>query len=543
MKPFNDRELRTAIEVALKKHELESHLAERERWFATTLRSIGDAVIAADANETVTFLNPVAEKLTGWKHHEAVGRKLAEVFCVVDPAGRPIEQPLRLALRDMFAVQLPTETGLVPRDGRSISIDDNATPIIDEHGKVLGGVVVFRDITERKKLEARLAQSERVASLGTMAAGMAHEINNPLAYVITNVALVTEGLEGIVGRCASPSDLTDQASEVLSMLREFQESLRDANEGAERVRRIVHDIKKFVRAEDVTRASLDLPHVLDSAAKLTAHAVRHHARLVKDYGTTPYIEANEGQLTQVFTNLLINAAQAIGDGATDHHAIRITTRTDAGGRAVVEIRDTGCGIARELLPRIFEPFYTTKSVGAGMGLGLSIVHSTVTAIGGEVTVDSQLGKGTVFRLAFPPAASVMPEAERSHDIAVAHRRGKVLVVDDEPAVARSIERVLRSQHDVVVAAEGRDALARIARGERFDVIFCDMMMPNMSGIDVHQALATAEPDQAKRLIFMTGGAFTPATQLFLDTVANVTITKPFAAAAIRKLVADYVSEG
>lgn len=194
LKPFTDRELRTAIEVALHRHALEVRIATRERWFSTTLRSIGDAVIATDERETVTFLNAVAERLTGWGQ-EALGRPLSEVFVLVDPEGNSVPSPVAAALAGSVSVELPPNTGLVVKTGRQISVDDSASPIIDEKGHVLGGVVVFRDITERRQLEARVARTERLASLGTMAAGVAHEINNPLTYVTANIELSSEGLQ------------------------------------------------------------------------------------------------------------------------------------------------------------------------------------------------------------------------------------------------------------------------------------------------------------------------------------------------------------
>jgi two-component system cell cycle sensor histidine kinase/response regulator CckA len=404
LKPFEDRELRIAIEVALRKHELEARLAERERWFATTLESIGDAVIAIDPHDVITFLNPVAEKVTGWGRAEAEGKKLADVLRLVDDKGRLVD--LARDPRKGFAAAVPTHAGLVARSGANIPVDNMASPIVDAKGNVLGQVVVFRDLTDRRHLEQRLAVSERMAAVGTMAAGMSHEINNPLTYVLTNVDFgieVTEELaRGLARAKAGHSAELDGLSRTVA---ELHAALVDAHEGAERVRKIVHDLKKFVRVDDQQVTLLDLSAVLDSAIKMTAHQVRHHAQLRKEYGTTPFVAASEGPLVQLFTNLLVNAAQAIAGGKAETELIRVVTYTDDSGRAVAEVHDTGTGITKEHLRRLFDPFFTTKPVGAGMGLGLSISHAVVVALGGEITVDSEVGRGSVFRVTLPAATA------------------------------------------------------------------------------------------------------------------------------------------
>ncbi len=543
LKPFSDRELRTAIEVALHKHQLESHLAERERWFATTLRSIGDAVIATDPKESITFMNAAAETLTGWQNGEAIGRSLGDVFRLVDPEGKPVQSPIRLALQQSFAVQLPAETELVVRSGGQVAVDDSAAPITDEKGTVLGGVVVFRDVTERKKLERRLAQSERLASLGTMVAGMGHEINNPLAAVMGNLAFAIDAVEVLAQRLGTLHALPPEDAIVLDAIRratEVNEALVDANDAADRIRRIVVDLRNFTKVEGNSRQLLDLPNVLDAAAKMTLNAIRHHAKLVKEYGTTPYVDANEGQLAQVFTNLLVNAAQAIPDGQAEHHEIRLITYTDGSGRAVAEVRDTGAGIPPEVLKRIFDPFFTTKRVGAGMGLGLAISQTIITTLGGEITVESNPGEGTVFRVAIPAAKSrtiPIPAPRPDH---VPSRRGNLLVVDDEIAVGESLERILRKFHDVTIVSSGQKAIEAIAAVGGFDAIFCDLMMPNMSGMDFFDQLLKANPEQARRVVFMTGGAFTPRAKEFLEQSENVHILKPFTAETVRSIAKDFV---
>ena len=536
LKPFNERDLRTTIEVALRKHELELKLAASERWFSTTLDSIGDAVIATDAQECVAYMNPVAEQLTGWKEEDAKGRKIIDVFKLVGPDGVPLESAVGRAIRQGFRLELPPHSQLVSKQGSTTNVNDSAAPIVDDRGRVLGGVAVFRDVTEHKRLEQRIAVSERLAAIGTLTAGVAHEINNPLSASLANVEFALERLTWLRSEIATHG--FQGAS--MAVFEEVTGALFDAERAGQRVRTIVQDLKRFARIEQADRTILDLPNVLDVAIKLTEHQVRHVARVSRQYGTTPLIDANEGQLVQVVVNLIVNAAQAIGEGDPRSKHIIISTRTDDAGRAEFVVRDNGPGIAKQDLAKIFDPFFTTRPIGKGTGLGLSICHSLVTSLNGELSVESELGAGALFKIALPPAsAKAAPPKPPSLAPATA-RRGRVLCIDDEQAVLRTVTRVLTEQHDVVAVTRAADALSHVARGEKFDIIFCDLMMPEMTGVDFFHTIKTANPALAERIVFLTGGAFSEAAEAFLESCANLVVLKPFKVLELRRVVADYV---
>jgi CheY-like chemotaxis protein len=267
--------------------------------------------------------------------------------------------------------------------------------------------------------------------------------------------------------------------------------------------------------------------------------VRHRARLIKDYQKVPLVDANESRLGQVFLNLLVNAAQAIEEGNASRNEIRVRTYVDAQGWVVVSIADTGTGIPENLRARLFTPFVTTKPAGVGTGLGLSICHRIVSSLGGRIVVDSEVGKGSEFKVFLPQAKpdSVVPEPASSPPT-VARRRARVLVVDDEPLITKVVRRTLGREHDVEALNSAEEALVRIRSGERFDVILCDLMMPQVTGMDFHAELLRTFPEQAGRMVFLSGGAFTKRARDFLESVQNHRVEKPVDAQGLKALIND-----
>jgi CheY-like chemotaxis protein len=239
--------------------------------------------------------------------------------------------------------------------------------------------------------------------------------------------------------------------------------------------------------------------------------------------------------------LVMNATQAIVEGHAEHNEIRVSTSTDPSGRAIIEIADTGPGMSPAVLEQVFTPFFTTKAVGVGTGLGLSICRGIIVGFGGSISVTSELGKGTTFRISLLPASlRVSEESPPVPPPATALRRGRVLIVDDEPTVAKAMLRVLSSDHEVVALGSAEEALERTLAGERFDVIICDLMMPQMTGMDLHAEFARVAPEQADRMIFLTGGAFTSRARAFLAEVSNIRLDKPFDVFQLQTLINDSI---
>jgi signal transduction histidine kinase len=384
----------------------------------------------------------------------------------------------------------------------------------------------LREVELRKRqriAQEQLMVSDRMASIGMLAAGVAHEINNPLAAVISNLELAAsmlddhERLEG------------DVRSEVCEML-------ADARSAADRVKHIIRDLKIFSRHEDTHDAAVDVRAMLESTLRMAWTEIRHRARLEKAYGETPPVRGTESRLGQVFLNLIVNAAQAIPEGNAARNTIRIVTGMDD-ERVFVEVTDTGSGMSEETVRHLFTPFFTTKPQGVGTGLGLSIAHRIVTGLGGELRVDTALGRGTTFRVILPVADQTTTEAPGQSPTPQA-RRGRILVVDDELVVLTSLRRLLSRDHEVDIASGASEALRKLADGNRYDVILCDLMMPQVTGMELHEHVQQHHGEQAERIIFLTGGAFTPSARQFLDRVPNQWIEKPFDVQQLRAMIKD-----
>jgi signal transduction histidine kinase len=408
--------------------------------------------------------------------------------------------------------------------------------------------------SEHRELQARLAQTDRLTSLGTLAAGVAHEINNPLAYVLLNLGYVSEELPRILKPARSGARPASEGSdESRSSADEVVLAIEHARNGAERIRDIVRGLKTFSRPENESRIPLDVAQVLESTLAMVANEIRHRARLVKDLAPGCEVVANEARLGQVFLNLLVNAVQALPDDRVTTNEIRIAV-TSAGSsgaddeRIIVEVHDNGVGIAPQVRGRIFEPFFTTKPVGIGTGLGLAICHGIVTSLGGTLTFESEVGKGTTFRVELPAASRSigLAAAERaavarpSPTPKVAKTSPRILVIDDEPIVCCSLERLLSKEGEVIAVASARQALGLIEAGERFEFVLCDLMLPEMDAPAFYDAVSRIDPSQVDRMAFMTGGVFTVRARDFLSRVPNPRLGKPFDVEALLSLVRERV---
>ena len=395
------------------------------------------------------------------------------------------------------------------------------SPVRDRQGGVIGGVGLVEDNTDRVLLQARLLTADRMVSVGTLAAGVAHEINNPLSYVLANIDGVRRKklpalrrvFEGFCGREDDAS--SRELAEAATNLDEIEEMLRIARDGADRVRAIVGDLKTFSRGDDASRAPVDVRRVLDVATNIAWNEIRQRAQFVKSFSEVPLVLANDARLGQVFLNLLLNAVQAL-EGTVGDAIIGVRVFTDDHGRAAVEVSDSGSGVSAEAQPRVFDPFFTTKD--GGTGLGLWIAQSIVSGLGGQINLlagkqipdaDGPSLYATVFRVTLPPVVSEQDPGARTP-------RRRVLVVDDALDITNPTWNALADEHDVVVASSGALGLSLCQRDGGFDVILHD---PALAGPNSFATcLARLRPDLVPCLVS-------------LDTCS-----RPFTLDAVRDLV-------
>jgi PAS domain S-box-containing protein len=512
----------------------QSALRESEEQYRQIVEATTDGIVKLDVAERIVFVNGRLAQMLGYEPIQMIG---VSVFAFMGASAKAVVAAS--FQRRKGGAQDALDTTFSHKDGTAISVNVATTPLVDGRGRHIGILGVVRDVTERKKLQSQLMVSDRMASVGTLAAGVAHEINNPLAALIGNLDYVFEILGRTVGLASTAANL---ARSDAWLLEEVKEPLKDARDAAERVRLIVRDLKIFSRSPlEEQRGRVDVKAVMESSLRMAWNEIRHRAHLVKLYGPVPSVEVNEGRLGQVFLNLIVNAAQAMQEGKVDDNEIRVSTRRE-GQRVVVEVSDTGTGIRPEIIGRIFDAFFTTKGVGFGTGLGLAICHRIVTDMGGELTVESELGKGTTFRVALPipKTREAVATPSVTEPVRVSGRRGRILVVDDEEMVLRTVKRLLSKDHDVLAIAAAKEALALCAGGATFDLILCDLMMPDMTGMDLYSELARIAPEQAARMIFLTGGAFTAKAVQFLAETVQEHIDKPFDPPALRAIVQRFV---
>jgi CheY-like chemotaxis protein len=406
-------------------------------------------------------------------------------------------------------------------------------------------------------MQAQLAQSDRLSTMGMLSAGVAHEINNPLSYVLGNLESLTEDLPDVASAARRAMGVAvesvgeeawkrlmgaDAAYFVPAHFADMRDRCRDALDGTLRIKEVVRGLRTFSRVDDDRVEEVELADAMNIACDMAFSEIKYRARIVKDYQGVSPVAASESKLAQVFLNLLINAAHAIPEGEVERHVVRVRIWQES-DEVCAQVQDDGKGMSDSELARIFEPFFTTKDVGVGTGLGLSISQNIVESFGGRIEVRSRLGVGTTFVVRLPIGevdggleCGAAPEAA-FEDLGPC----RVLVVDDEGPVRRSIARML-ARHEVVQAASGARAREILEADQRFDLVLCDIMMPETSGVALHEWLASVHPGLASKVVFITGGAFTRGTREYLVNVCNVQLTKPFSSAELQRAVGEFVGK-
>ncbi len=522
------------VSIVLRRHlrkrrEAEAALVSEREQLRVTLRSIGDGVITTDKSGAVTMMNHVAENLTGWTSEQAIGRPLEEVFCIINQETRKrSENPVPKVLRTGAVCGLANHTILVAKDGTERIIADSGAPILEPDGSVVGVVLVFRDVTEEDRLQNEAVKAEKLESNGILAGGIAHDFNNILAGIMGNISLakMTRG---------NPDKVTAKLSE--------------AEHALMRAKALTRQLLVFSKGGVPIRRTASLKELLSdwAAFALRGSNVQCLCQVEEELWL---VDIDEGQISQVFHNLLINADQAMPQGGTV--TIEAANQVETGrsglplapGRYVrVTVKDQGIGIAPAHLKKIFDPYFSTKAKGTGLGLATS--HATVGKHRGHITVESKVGRGTTFRV-FLPASDSTTTFERLDLDRISEGRGKILLMDDEPIVRDMAAEMLGLLgYDVVVSRDGLEAVglyeSAMLSGKTFDAVAMDLTVPGaMGGIEAVSKLRTIDPEV--RAIVSSGYCNDPVMGEFERYGFSGVLAKPYTAAQM-STVLDSVLRG
>lgn len=507
---FEDITLRRAAEDAL---------ADETERLTVTLRSIGDGVIATDRSGKIVLINAIAEQLTGWTQSEALGKDLGDVFCIIDERTRQAcENPLEEVLRLGAVTELSDHSVLVAKEGRELIVADSGAPIRDRKGQITGVVLVFRDVTEKKKMDEELQKMNKLESVGILAGGIAHDFNNILAAILGNISLARLGI--------------DPENEKLL------KRLTDAEQAVMRARDLTYQLLTFSRSGTPVKKTMGVQKVLRESAKfaLTGSGVKCQFSLAPDLFL---VDIDEGQIGQVINNLVINAQQAMPAGGgitiaagnavfgsvTAEHGVFL----DPGSYVRISIRDNGAGIASEHTGKIFDPYFTTNQKGSGLGLATS--YSIIKNHEGHIAVESKPGFGTTFYVYLRASDEQPGTGRRIADRGRPAVRTRVLHMDDEEMILQITKDMLENLgYEVETAADGNETVRKYVEarnsGVPFDIVILDITIPGGMG-GKETILRLLEIDPAVKAIVSSGYSNDPVMAMFGQYGFAGVIAKPY----------------
>ncbi len=433
IKPFDAAELKSVIEIMTYRQQSEQRLIESEKWYKTTLNSIGDGVITTDMDGIITFMNPIAEMLTGWSLADATGEPLEVVFNIINEITRESCGNLVLKVIETGQIMgLANQTLLISRDGKETPIKDSGAPILLNETDKLGVILVFQDETESKIAEKKLKQQEmahqknqKLEAIGQLAAGIAHEINTPIQYVGDNTSFINDAFDDLAAVIKNYKELWTAAkdgtideklilkvetlleeADIDYLMEEVPSAIESTFEGIGRVRKIVEFMKEFSHPGSDEKVMTDIHHSIENTAIVSKNEWKYVADLTMELEPDlPKVFCNPNEINQVFLNLILNAGHAIseklGPNAQEKGIIKIVTRT-SDNWVEIRISDSGTGIPDDIKGRVFDPFFTTKEVGKGTGQGLAIAHSfIVERHNGKIDIETSKGEGSSFIVKLP----------------------------------------------------------------------------------------------------------------------------------------------
>ncbi len=501
---------------ARKRAELE--LAREKEQLAVTLRSIGDGVITTDLEGQVVLLNRVAEELTGWTEEEARGLPLSEVLAIVDErSGDPRPDPATEVLRSGKMIELGNHVVLVARDGTRRSIADSAAPIHDPEQNLVGVVVVFRDVTEKYRMEQELLKVKKLESVGVLAGGIAHDFNNILAAILGNISLARAQLDSGDGGAGSVGELLIQAEKA-----------------AEQARNLATQLLTFSRGGEPVKQTALIPEIIREAAGFILRGSSVQCRFDFAPDLLP-AEIDPGQISQVIQNIILNARQVMSEGGriqvrAENCECCMAKKNASSERCVqIVISDNGPGMPPEVVEKIFDPYFSLRE--GGSGLGLAICHSIIDKHDGRISVTSIPGKGTTFTILLPvgtgPVLRQRIDAERSGP----RRQASILLMDDDPMIRELAGQMLTFLgHRVQAVSDGQEAVDRFGdareSGMPYDLVILDLTIPGgMGGKEAAARLLELDPEA--RIIVSSGYSNDPVMAEYRRYGFQAALSKPY----------------
>ncbi|MBW2127453.1 MAG: PAS domain S-box protein, partial [Deltaproteobacteria bacterium] len=514
----------TISDVSWRK-EAERALAKEKERLAVTLRSIGDGVISTDSNGAITLMNKIAEELTGWEEGKAVGRPVGEVFHIVNENRQErFGDPVKVVLQKGSIVNLPTGMLLISKEGQENIVEGSIAPIQDSEGEILGSVIVFRDLSERLRLEEELTRMQKLEAIGLLAGGIAHDFNNLLMGILGYITLARMNLEQ-----------RDEAAQCL----------KKAENACMRAKELAQKLVVFSKGGEPVKETVSMGKLVKDSISLclSGSNVRAEFSLSEDLW---HVHVDEGQIAQVIHNIVQNALESMGEGGTivtKVENVEITPRDSipvAAGRYVkMTIQDQGLGISRQDMSKIFDPFYTTKQMGRG--LGLSICHSIVKKHGGYIGAHSRPGWGTEVTVYLP--ASGGGEVRHAHESLTPGSFGiRILLMDDEEVVRETTSQMLTHFGcDVDCAADGSEAIELYRKaqesGRPYDVVILDLTVPGgMGGKETAEELLKIDP--RVKMVVSSGYATDPVMSEFSQYGFKAAIAKPYRVDRLHEVVTN-----
>jgi PAS domain S-box-containing protein len=531
--------------------------------YRALIEAADEAIIVADF-ESGLFLeaNPAACELFRQSVEELAARDLSGLGAAEEPEFAAVVEEMQKRERAFHP-----NVRLFRGDGSAFSGELRAKVFESEGNKLV--LLIIRDVTlkvEReeelsrayeslKEAQARLVHAGKLAAIGQIAGGVAHEVNNPATFILTNLKVLRDSVGVLrstfakLRRLATREDMRPEEKlsafgkvalddSVEALLREANEMVDDNLVGIERIASIVADLRTFSRIEQEDTRQVTVNDLVDVACNLAYADIRHRARLIKELRRLPPVLAEPGKLAQVFTTLLVTAARSIDEGAANENEIRVSTRLEE-GFVVITVRHTGKGVPEAARERIFQPFFPTNGRGPGEGLDLSLCAEIVRLHGGSIGVEPE-EEGSRYEVRLPAMRPrvTSPPLTPPPEPAEPHERARILVIDDDLGVLRAYRRILAARHDVVLAGGGAEGLSVLEKDPSFDVILCDVMMPEVDGPMVYEALSERSLELVERVVFCSGGAFTPRAKQFLASVGNAFLPKPVDVGTLEKAILE-----